>query len=111
MTGYRVVNGYFKTCRYAYLLNKCINTATHICYNQSDIIATVAVIENVITDQDHRNMSIGKAVMRYAINRAWEAGCYKVMLLTGRKEESTLEFYRSCGLKSGLKTAFIAKRV
>jgi len=68
-----------------------------------------AVIENVITDQDYRNRGIGKAIMHYAINRAWEAGCYKVMLLTGRKEESTLKFYRSCGLESGLKTAFITK--
>ena len=68
-----------------------------------------AVIENVITDQHYRNRGIGKAVMQYAINRAWEAGCYKVMLLTGRKEESTLEFYKSCGLESGLKTAFIVK--
>jgi N-acetylglutamate synthase-like GNAT family acetyltransferase len=69
-----------------------------------------AVIENVITDQHYRNRGIGKAVMQYAINRAWGAGCYKVMLLTGRKEESTLKFYRSCGLESGLKTAFITKR-
>jgi ribosomal protein S18 acetylase RimI-like enzyme len=69
-----------------------------------------AVIENVITDQYYRNRGIGKAIMQYAINRAWEAGCYKIMLLTGRKEESTLRFYRSCGLESGLKTAFITKR-
>ena len=68
-----------------------------------------AVIENVITDQNYRNRGIGKAIMQYAINRAWEAGCYKVMLMTGRKEESTLKFYKSCGLESGLKTAFIAK--
>jgi N-acetylglutamate synthase-like GNAT family acetyltransferase len=68
-----------------------------------------AVVENVITDQNYRNRGIGKAIMQYAINQAWEAGCYKVMLLTGRKEESTLEFYRSCGLESGLKTAFIVK--
>jgi ribosomal protein S18 acetylase RimI-like enzyme len=69
-----------------------------------------AVIENVVTDRHYRNMGIGKAVMQHAINTAWEAGCYKVMLLTGRKEETTLKFYKSCGLESGLKTAFIAKR-
>ena len=68
-----------------------------------------AVIENVITGQNYRNRGIGKAIMQYAISRAWEAGCYKVMLLTGRKEEATLEFYKSCGLESGLKTAFIMK--
>ena len=68
-----------------------------------------ALIENVITDQNYRNKGIGKSIMQYAINKAWETGCYKVMLMTGRKEESTLEFYRKCGLESGLKTAFIAR--
>ena len=68
-----------------------------------------AVIENVITEVNHRNKGIGKEVMKYALNKAWQAGCYKVMLLTGRKDESTLKFYEACGLESGIKTAFIAK--
>jgi len=47
--------------------------------------------------------------MKYAINKAWQAGCYKVMLLTSRKDESTLKFNEACGLASRIKTAFIAK--
>ena len=68
-----------------------------------------AVIENVITEVNHRNKGIGKAVMKYALNKAWQAGCYKVMLLTSKKDESTLKFYEACGLELGVKTAFIAK--
>jgi ribosomal protein S18 acetylase RimI-like enzyme len=91
------------------------NTVVSSCYlniipNLTRNARPYAVIENVITDLNYRNRGIGKAIMQYAINWAWEAGCYKVMLLTGRKEESTLRFYRSCGLESGLKTAFITKR-
>lgn len=33
--------------------------------------------------------------------------CYKMMLLTGSKEESTLNFYRNAGYNSSDKTAFI----
>lgn len=47
--------------------------------------------------------------MEYALNKAWEKGCYKVMLCTGRNEKSTLKFYEACGLKSGIKTVFITK--
>ena len=68
-----------------------------------------AVIENVITEVNHRNKGIGKEVMEYALDKAWQAVCYKVMLLTSKKDEPTLKFYEACGLESGLKTAFIAK--
>jgi N-acetylglutamate synthase-like GNAT family acetyltransferase len=68
-----------------------------------------AIIENVITEVDHRNKGIGKALMKYALNKAWQAGCYKVMLLTSKKDKSTLKFYEACGLELGIKTAFIAK--
>jgi GNAT superfamily N-acetyltransferase len=88
------------------------NSVVSSCYlniipNLTRNLRPYAVIENVITDQNYRNRGIGKAIMQYAINKSWEAGCYKVMLMTGRKEESTLAFYKSCGLESGLKTAFI----
>ena len=33
--------------------------------------------------------------------------CYKMMLLIGSKEESTLNFYRNAGYNSSDKTAFI----
>jgi hypothetical protein len=35
--------------------------------------------------------------------------CYKVVLLTGRKEESTLRFYERAGFERGVKTGFIKR--
>lgn len=45
--------------------------------------------------------------LNYAKQMAQERSCYKMMLLTGSKEESTLKFYRNVGYNSSDKTAFI----
>ena len=66
-----------------------------------------AVIENVVTHRDHRRRGYASACLRYARELADEAGCYKMMLLTGAKDEGTLEFYRKAGFNSEDKTAFI----
>ena len=39
---------------------------------------------------------------------AWENNSYKVMLLTSRKDEATLRFYRRSGLESSVKIGFVA---
>ena len=71
--------------------------------------APYAVIENVVTDSAMRNQGFGKAVVLAALDDAWQAGCYKVMLQTGSKRESTHHFYRSCGFVEGERFAFIVK--
>ena len=38
---------------------------------------------------------------------AEKENCYKIMLLTGSKEDTTLNFYRKAGYNSTDKTAFI----
>jgi hypothetical protein len=48
-------------------------------------------------------------VLRAALNLAWSAGCYKVMLMTGSRKEETLRFYERTGFVSGAKTAFVAR--
>jgi GNAT superfamily N-acetyltransferase len=68
-----------------------------------------ALIENVVTDAAHRQRGLGHAVLRAAITAAWQAGCYKVMLLTGSKQASTLRFYLSAGF-SQTKTGFQIRR-
>src|SRR5687768_13416960 len=50
-------------------------------------------IENVVTHPDWRRKGIGTRVLRAALAAAWEADCYKVMLLTSRQE--THAFYES----------------
>lgn len=67
------------------------------------------LIENVVTHRAYRNRGLGKAVLARAVEVAWEQNCYKVMLMTGRKDEATLRFYQSAGFDPEGKQAFIAK--
>lgn len=67
-----------------------------------------AVIENVITDEARRGRGLGRAVIRHALDAAWAAGCYKVMLQTGSTRESTHAFYRACGFSGTDKHAYVA---
>jgi GNAT superfamily N-acetyltransferase len=67
------------------------------------------VIENVVTHSAYRRRGYGSAILQGALSHAWSVGCYKVMLLTGRKDEATLRFYQSAGFDPNGKQAFIAK--
>lgn len=66
-----------------------------------------ALIENVITDEKYRNKGLATQCLDYAKSIALKENCYKLMLLTGSKKESTLNFYRKSGYNSEDKTAFI----
>ncbi|NTV90374.1 MAG: GNAT family N-acetyltransferase [Clostridiales bacterium] len=65
------------------------------------------LIENVVTDINARKRGLGTGVLRKAVDIARENNCYKVMLMTGSKEKSTLRFYEEAGFASGLKTGFV----
>lgn len=66
------------------------------------------VIENVVTDPEFRRQGFATALLRHALSDAWSEGCYKVMLSTGSRRESTLRFYENAGFKRGIKTGFVA---
>ena len=66
------------------------------------------LIENVITHPDYRKRGLASQVLDAALKTAWAQNCYKVMLLTGSKLESTLQFYENAGFKRGVKTGFVA---
>ncbi|MDE5855098.1 MAG: GNAT family N-acetyltransferase, partial [Ruminococcus sp.] len=66
-----------------------------------------AFIENVITDKNYRRKGLATKCLNYAKDIALKENCYKLMLLTGSKKESTLNFYRQAGYNSEDKTAFI----
>ena len=68
-----------------------------------------AVIENVVTDSAHRNQGIGKTLINRAIELAWNQNCYKVMLMSGRTEESVHAFYKKCGFNADEKHAYIQR--
>ncbi len=64
------------------------------------------MIENVVTDEAMRGRGFGKQILLHLMARAQAANAYKIMLMTGRTDESVIKFYESCGLKRGTKTAF-----
>ncbi len=66
-----------------------------------------AFVENVVTDEQYRKMGYATACLNYAKQIAEDNNCYKIMLLTGSKEESTLRFYERAGYNRHDKTAFI----
>lgn len=66
-----------------------------------------AFVENVITDKEYRKQGLATACLDYARGIAVRENCYKLMLLTGSKQERTLNFYRQAGYNSEDKTAFI----
>ena len=71
--------------------------------------APYAVIENVVVEESLRGRGLGKKLMAATLQAAWEAGCYKAMLLTGSKTPATHAFYRSCGFSPDAKTAYLAR--
>ncbi len=66
-----------------------------------------AFIENVVTDSRYRGRGYATACLDYACDIAKRENCYKVMLMTGSKSESTLNFYKKAGFNCTDKTAFI----
>ena len=70
-------------------------------------IRPYAFIENVVTHSDYRNRGYATACLEFAKEIALKENCYKMMLLTGSKENSTIEFYKQAGYNKNDKTAFI----
>lgn len=66
-----------------------------------------AFVENVVTDETYRGKGLATKCLNFAKQIAIKENCYKMMLLTGSKKESTLNFYRQAGYNSEDKTAFI----
>ena len=81
----------------------------HILPNLTYAAAPYALIENVVTREDHRGQGIGRELMRHVLDRADSAGCYKVMLLTGG-ERGAKAFYQACGFSETLKTGMVMYR-
>jgi GNAT superfamily N-acetyltransferase len=67
------------------------------------------LIENVVTHAKYRNKGYGTAILQRTVEIAKAKGCYKVMLMTSRKEERTLKFYEKAGFHNGDKTAFVIR--
>ena len=70
-------------------------------------IRPYALIENVVTNEEYRGKGYATECLNYAKEIAIKNNCYKMMLLTGTKNENTLAFYKNAGYNSDDKIAFI----
>ena len=70
-------------------------------------IRPYAFVENVVTHKDYRGKGCATACLNYAREIAVRENCYKMMLLTGSKSESALNFYKRAGYNCTDKTAFV----
>ena len=66
-----------------------------------------AIIESVVTHPDYRKRGIGTRLLKRAQEIAREKGCYKIMLLTGKKE--AIPLYENAGFECKSKTGFIIR--
>ena len=67
------------------------------------------LIENVVTARSHQRLGLGRAVLKAAVDRAWTANAYKVMVMTGRKRAAK-GFYEAFGFTSKDKHAMVIRR-
>ncbi len=66
-----------------------------------------AFVENVVTDSEYRGRGLATACLDKAKEIAKAENCYRLILMTGSKLESTLNFYRCAGYDDKEKTGFI----
>ncbi len=67
------------------------------------------LIENVVTNSGHRGKGYGRKLIDAAVDLAWDAGCYKVMLMSGSHNTDAHRFYERAGFQQS-KTGFEIRR-
>lgn len=66
------------------------------------------LIENVVTAANARGQGIGRQVMAHVAGAARDAGCYKLMLLTGKGRDAK-GFYETVGFEADEKWGMIRR--
>jgi GNAT superfamily N-acetyltransferase len=56
-----------------------------------------AFVEGLVVDSSTRKKGYGEALMRYAIEEARRAGCYKVSLTSNKRRKEAHRFYQKMG--------------
>ncbi|MBU0746348.1 MAG: GNAT family N-acetyltransferase [Gammaproteobacteria bacterium] len=94
----------------AYVDGALVSTCTlTVVPNLTRACRPYGVIENVVTHPTYRGQGWGQAILKHALDQARQQHCYKVMLMTGRRDETTLQFYEKAGFDRRGKQAFVAK--
>ncbi|MGX1618200.1 N-acetyltransferase family protein [Micromonospora chalcea] len=84
-------------------------TYLNVIPNLSRSASPYAVVENVVVDESRRGAGLGRQIMAGTLRAAWDAGCYKAMLMTGSRSPATHAFYLACGFSGDAKTAYLAR--
>lgn len=61
--------------------------------------APSAIVEDVVVDPAWHGMGIGRQMMQFAMQKARDKGCYKLMLSSNARRERALAFYESLGFE------------
>ena len=86
------------------IVSTCVlNIIPNLTHNQKPY----AFIENVVTHPAHRGKGYATQILNYAKELAVNDGCYKIMLMTGSKKDTILNFYEQAGYNRTDKTALI----
>ncbi len=84
----------------AFLADQAVATLTLVIVpNLTRGCAPYTILENVVTLTSCRGKGSGKRLMKDAINRSWEAGCFKIMLMSGSNNTPAHKFYEQLGFK------------
>ncbi|MBB4173653.1 GNAT family N-acetyltransferase [Sulfitobacter noctilucicola] len=67
------------------------------------------LIENVVTRASLQRRGHGRRAMQAALDAAWRANAYKVMLMTGQARDAT-GFYESLGFSAKDKFAMVIRK-
>ena len=82
----------------------------HVLPNMTQGGRPYALVENVVSHSAHRGTGQGRKVVQAAIDAAWDANCYKIMLLTGQTAEAR-GFYEKLGFGADEKWGMTIRRV
>jgi len=67
--------------------------------NLAHMGAPSGVVEDVVVRRDWRGKGVGEQMMRFAMNRCRERGCYKLALSSNLKREAAHRFYDNLGFR------------
>ena len=67
--------------------------------NLGHLGAPSAIVEDVVVDPAVQSRGIGQAMMQFALEKAREKGCYKLVLSSNAKRERAHAFYESLGFE------------
>lgn len=97
---------------FLYLTEDCnmiVSSCTlHILPNLTRGARPYGLIENVVTRRECRSQGYATRLLGHVLHAAWDAGCYKVMLLTGRADPVVFRTYEKAGFIRGKKEGLIA---